>query len=167
MSPGAHAGVSALIAVAAGQTWGPEAAVAAFAGGTAIDVDHFLDWRWNRQGRFTPRRFVERCVRFQLPRFYLVAHTLEWILPFLWWAACTPAPGWAKGCACGLLSHVVMDVMGNGMRLPAYLLVYRWAHGFDPRRFVYRLPPEAVAWWGSYGDWQAGRRRPRAPGHRG
>ncbi len=168
MSPVAHAGVSTLVALAAGETWGPAAAVAAFAGGTVIDVDHFLDWRWNRMGRFTVRRFVSRCMQFRLPRFYLVAHAGEWIVPFLLWAWLDATSPLVKGFAAGLLSHACMDLLGNGLRLPAYLLTYRWWHGFDSRRLVSRLPAGGVAWWGSERAWRLGRREPvrsrQAPG---
>ena len=151
MTPGRHAAASGLLALGCGMTWNsPAAAVAAFAAGTALDLDHLLDYRWNKAGPFSPRRFVMMCARFRLEKLYLLAHSLEWIVPFLAWAWLADGPPWLKATGLGLGAHVLMDLAGNGMRPQTYFLLYRAAVGFDSRKLVGILPPEAVAYWGSY-----------------
>src|SRR5678809_643216 len=87
VSPGRHVLVSSLVATGCGVLWqSPAAAAAAFVGGTAIDVDHFIDFHLNRMGPFTWNRFVDVCSGFRLRRLYLVLHSLEVILPCLAWA---------------------------------------------------------------------------------
>jgi hypothetical protein len=147
-------------------TWrSPWAAAAALAAGTALDFDHLLDYSWNRSGRFTPGHFVRMCAQFRLDRLYLLVHSLEWIIPFLVWAWLADGPPWLKAAGLGLGSHILMDLAGNGMRPQTYFLLYRIAVGFDSRKLVAILPPEALAHWGSYEAYLArkrsGTKRPR------
>jgi hypothetical protein len=164
MTPGRHVLASGLVAVACGSLWHSRgAAAAAFIAGTAIDIDHVIDYRLNGMPPFTVPRFLDACNRFRLRRFYLVLHSLEWILPFLAWTATAGGAPWIKAAGLGLGVHMAMDLLGNGMRVPAYFLTVRAAAGFDARQFVYQLPPEALATWGSLDAWrEAG--PPRDPG---
>lgn len=164
MTPSRHVAVSAVLAAGCGLAWhSTEAAVAALAGGVLLDVDHGLDYLWNRVGPFTARRFVRLCVEYRLRRFYLLAHSLEWLVPFCAGAWLLPSPIWARAAALGLILHMGLDIAGNGMRLPAYFLLYRWRHGFDARAMVLRLPPEALRWWGSLAAYRQGRPARRHP----
>jgi len=158
VTPGRHAAVSGLLAAGCGFTYGAWApALAAFAAGTCIDADHFLDFRLNRMGPFGPGRFVAACNEFRFRRFYLLAHALEWILPFLAWTAFGDAPDWARAAGLSLGAHIAMDLVGNGMRARAYFLSYRVMHGFDPRAFVLELPPTGLAYWGSLEAFRRGK----------
>lgn len=159
MTPGRHLFVSGLVAWGCAETWGPAPAAAALAAGTLIDLDHLLDWKLNRMGRFTPRRFVNACVRFELPKFYLFAHALEWIVPFLAWALAGDAPPVARAAGLGLLAHILMDLCGNGTGPLAYSLIHRWRLGFEARRLVIMLPPAARARWGSLAAYRRGMRQ--------
>jgi hypothetical protein len=172
MTPSRHVAASAVLAAGCGLVWrSPEAVVAALAGGVLLDLDHLLDYTWNRAGPFTPRRFVRLCVQYRLRRLYLPLHSFEWLVPFClaaWWF---PAPPWARASSLGLILHMGMDVAGNGMAFPAYAFLYRWRHSFDARALVLRLPPEGIAWWGSLAAFRRGRplrpargfRRPEEP----
>lgn len=156
MTPGRHLLASGLVAAGCGLLWrSPAAAAAALVAGTAIDVDHFIDYRMNPTPPFTVPRFLDACNGFKLRRFYLLLHSLEWILPFLAWTAWTSGPPWVKAAGLGLGIHMAMDLAGNGMRVPAYFLVVRAFRRFDARHFVYQLPPEALAVWGSVENWRA------------
>ncbi|MEK7476728.1 MAG: hypothetical protein AAB152_13995 [Candidatus Coatesbacteria bacterium] len=167
MTPSRHAVASAALAAGCGLAWrSPEAAAAAFVGGTLLDVDHWFDYTWNRVGPFTVRRFVRLCVEYRLPKFYLLMHSFEWLIPFWLAAWMLPAPPWVRACTLGLILHMAMDMAGNGMALGAYWFVYRWRHGFDARAMVLRLPPEAICWWGSLGAYRRGRRSRSARGYR-
>ncbi len=158
MTPGRHAAVSGLLAAGCGFTYGAwEPAVAAFVAGTCLDADHLVDFKLNRLGRFTPRRFVRACNEFRFRRFYLLAHALEWILPFLVWTALAPVAPWVRAAGLGLGAHMVMDLAGNGMSVRSYFLLYRLAHGFDSRVFVLDLPPTGLAYWGSLDAFRRGR----------
>lgn len=157
MSPGRHVLVSGLVATGCGALWhSPAAAVAAFVAGTAIDVDHFIDFHLNRMGPFSVPRFIDVCSGFRLRRLYLLAHSLEWILPFLAWVAVLPGPRWLQAAGLGLGVHMFMDLIGNGMWPQAYFLSYRIAHRFDPLRCIFQLPQEAVEVWGDLHRWRAG-----------
>jgi hypothetical protein len=146
--------MSALAAWGCAETWGPAAGAAAFAGGTLIDLDHLADWFLNGRRGFSVRAFVDACVRFKFRRFFLLAHSAEWILPFLVWAGSGAAPPTARAFALGLALHVVMDLLGNGTRPLFWSLVYRAAQGFRADAFVVRLPPEALDWWGDLDRWR-------------
>ena len=159
MSPGRHVFVSGLVAWGCAETLGPAPAVAAFAAGTVIDLDHLLDWRLNRMGRFTPRRFVDACMRFELRKFYLLAHALEWIVPFLVWALAGDVSPVVRAAGLGLLAHILMDLCGNGTTPLAYSLLNRWRHGFEARRLVVSLPPMALERWGSLAAYRRGGRQ--------
>jgi len=160
LTPDRHLAVSGLLALGCGMTWrSPEAAVVALAAGTALDLDHLLDYSWNRSGRFTPARFVRMCAQFRLDRLYLLAHSLEWIIPFLAWSWLAEGPAWLKAAGLGLGSHIFMDMAGNGMRPMTYFFLYRWRAGFDSRKLVGLLPPEAIAYWGSYEAYLERRRK--------
>ena len=156
MTPGRHALVAGLTAWSCAELWGPGPGVAAFAAGTVIDLDHLLDWKLNRMGRFTLRRFVDACVRFELPRFYLLAHALEWIVPCIAWALLGDTPPVVRAAGLGLLGHILMDLCGNGVSPLAYSLIWRWRRGFEARRLVIALPPEARARWGSLAAYRRG-----------
>jgi len=151
MTPGRHVVVSGLLALGCGMAYhSPAAAMAAVVGGLAIDVDHLLDFKWNCLGTFKPIRFLRMCREFRLEKLYLLLHSLEWILPFLAWSYLAEGPSWFKAAGLGLGAHLYMDILGNGMRVEAYFLTFRLAHRFDSRAFVYTLPPQALAYWGSY-----------------
>lgn len=159
MSPDRHAVVAALTAWGCAEIWGPGPAAAAFAAGTLIDLDHLLDWKLNRMGRFTPRRFVDACVRFELPKFYLFAHALEWMVPFIAWALLGDVSPAVRAAGLGLLGHLLMDLCGNGTSPLAYSLIWRWRQGFEARRLVVMLPPAARARWGSLAAYRRGIRQ--------
>lgn len=159
MTPGRHAFVSGLAAWGCGELWGPGPAAAAFAAGTLIDLDHLIDWRLNRMGRFTPARFMNACVRFELPKFYLFAHSLEWIVPFLVYALACGVPPVIRAAGLGLLAHILMDLCGNGTTPLAYSLIWRWRRRFEARRLVVALPPTALARWGSLAAYRRGARQ--------
>ena len=157
MSPGRHVLVSGLVATGCGCLWrSPAAAAAAFVAGTAIDVDHFLDFSLNRMGPFSVRRFIDVCSGFRLRRLYLLAHSLEWIVPFLLWAALPSQPRWIQAAGVGLGLHMLMDLIGNGMLPQAYFLSFRIARRFDPLDCIFQLPAEAVAVWGDLPAWRRG-----------
>ena len=179
MMPSRHAAVSALLALGCGMTYrSPAAAVAVFMGGTAIDADHLLDFWLNEipasgrdefprpRGRFglsrlhlllrSWNRFVCMCKEYRFLRLYLLAHSWEWIVPFLAFTWAWPVPQWLKAAGLGVCSHMFMDVVGNGIGIKAYSLVYRIAVGFDARRMVWFLPPEGLAYWGSYPAYMRG-----------
>lgn len=151
MGPERHVAVSSLLALGCGMVYhSPVAALAAFVGGTLIDVDHLLDYTWNRLGPFTIGRFVRMCGEFRIDKLYLLLHSFEWLLPLLIWAYLVDGPSWIKAGGLGLGSHILMDVLGNGMRLHGYLLTYRVVCRFDSRKLIYALPPSAQDYWGSY-----------------
>jgi len=155
MTPARHLLASGLVAAGCGCLWrSPAAAAAALIAGTAIDVDHFIDYRMNPTPPFTVSRFLEVCNGFKLRRLYLLLHSLEWILPCLAWVAAASGPPWVKAAGLSLGIHMAMDLTGNGMRLPAYFLTYRVARRFDARHFIYQLPPDALAVWGSVENWR-------------
>ena len=157
MSPGRQVLVSGLVATGYGCLWrSPAAAAAAFVAGTAIDLDHLIDFHLNRSGPFTVRRFVDVCSGFRLRRLYLLAHSLEWIVPFLLWTAVPAQPRWVQAAGVGLGLHMAMDLIGNGMLPQAYLLSYRAACRFDPVRCIFQLPAEAVTVWGDLPRWRRG-----------
>jgi len=158
-----HAVVSAALAAGCGLAWNSAAAAAgAFAGGTLLDIDHLLDYRWNRVGPFEVRRFVRFCNQYRLRKYYLFLHSFEWLVPFCLVAWLAGAPPWMQAAAVGLVVHIAMDIHGNGMRLSAYFFLFRVRRGFDSRAFVLRLPPEAIRWWGSLEAYRKGRPEKRS-----
>ena len=158
MTSGRHAAVSAAIAVLCGVADGSGiSAAAAFVGGTALDVDHLADYFLNRAGKFTVGRFRLMCEQYRMRRFYLFAHTLEWILPFGAWVAFAGGPPWLISAALGLLFHILLDAMGNGIRVHSYSLAYRVLKGFDSRCFVVWLPRTGLEYWGSLKAFMRGR----------
>lgn len=159
MSPGRHLAVSSALALGCGWAFrSPEAAGAAFLAGTALDFDHLLDFKLNRSGRLTPARLLRQCNEYRFDRLYLVLHSLEAAGAFAAWAFLAGGPVWAQAAAVSLAVHMMMDAVGNGMNAGAYFLSYRIAVGFESRKLVARLPPEAMAYWGSYANYR--RRRP-------
>jgi len=151
MSPQKHAAVSAVMALGVGVIGGDAIAVTAtFLAGTAIDVDHLMDFFLNRQGRFTISRFVSVCNQYRLSRIYLFAHSLELIIPLVLAAFILDAPLWVRGAALGVVVHMAMDLYGNGLYIKAYFLSWRIAVGFNFLRAVAWLPQSGLDYWGSY-----------------
>ncbi len=164
MKPDRHLAASVVLATGCWIVWeSPAVAAAALVGGTVVDVDHLLEFRLNRAGRFTVRRFVRLCNEYRLAKLHLVLHSLEWILPFTAWAFWFGGAPWARAAALGLVLHMAMDFVGNGMRAGAYFFLYRSAYGFDSRKLVVRLPNEALAYWGSFKDYMKRKPRRRSP----
>jgi hypothetical protein len=146
--------------------WGRDAGVAAFAAGTLLDVDHFIDYRWNGHRDFDPGRFVRLCREYRLPRFYLFLHSLEWIVPFSVWALFFSGVPWLRASALGLILHMALDLTGNGLRPLAYVLVWRMRRSFESRRLVSKLPSEAMDYWGTQAAFMRGKPDRRALGAR-
>jgi len=162
MSPGRHALASAVLAAGTAVVTHDAAATAmVLVGGTVIDLDHLVDFFLNRSGKFTPNCFVQMCEQYRLTRFYLLMHSLEWILPFIAASFLLHWPLWVRGLALGLGLHMALDLWGNGIKTRAYLLSYRVARGFDSRDFILWLPKSGLEYWGSVRAFM--KRRPEGP----
>ena len=167
MTPDRHAVASGILAGACYAMWGPVPAVAAFAAGTLLDVDHVIDYRWNGHRDFNPARFVRLCREYRLPRFYLFLHSFEWIVPFAIWALFLSGVPWLKAAALGLLLHMALDLAGNGLQPLSYVLLWRMRRSFESRRMVRELPREALDYWGTHAAYVRGRPDRRVSGARG
>ncbi len=162
MSPGTHLGASLAAGIGAYAALGSwQTGAGALIAGVVLDLDHLADYALNPLGRFRVRKFLQVCNQYRLKRFYLFAHSLEWIIPFLFLVWAWPAPDFLVGAAAGLALHMGMDMAGNGMRIQAYFLLYRLYHGFDPRKMLFRLPSGGLAYWGSFAAFMRG--RPEGP----
>jgi hypothetical protein len=169
MSPGRHAVASAAVGAGIGFIWrDPVAAMAAVLAGTLIDADHLLDYFLNHAGRFTVYRFVTFCNQYRLRKFYLLAHSLDLIIPAVVAAFMFPSPLWVRGAAGAVALHMAMDLYGNGLYIKAYFLSWRILAGFDFRRAVAWLPESGLEYWGSHAAFLRGKpaKAGGAGGHR-
>ena len=119
----------------------------------------------NHSGKFSITRFVTVCNQYRLRKFFLVAHSLDLIIPLVLAAFIFPAPLWVRAASTGIVVHMAMDLYGNGLYPKAYFLSWRIFSRFDFRRAVSWLPESGLEYWGSYGAFLRGR-PDKSPGRR-
>jgi hypothetical protein len=135
--------------------------------GTLLDVDHFLDYRLNGHRDLDPKKFVDLCRQYRLPRFFFPLHSYEWIVPYCIWALFFSGTPWVMASALGLILHMALDLKGNGLQPLAYSFIWRVRNFFESRRLVRKLPPEALEYWGTQKAYMRGHpARPRPSGKR-
>ncbi|OGM02435.1 hypothetical protein A3K72_02320 [Candidatus Woesearchaeota archaeon RBG_13_36_6] len=112
-------------------TKSPLAALMCFLSGfLLIDLDHFFDfWVYKKKITFS-REFFEKYCEIS-GKIYIFFHSFELIL-LLWVLFAVFDIGIVGiGIIVGLLSHLVIDLLGNGMHPLGYFLTYRVLKGFD------------------------------------
>jgi hypothetical protein len=131
MRPTGHMVTSAISAGVVGiGTHSVGAAVACFMSGVLIDLDHFLDYILARGFTFSYKKFSQAMYQLELPRYFLVLHSYEFIVLFWIWIILTQAaPIWI-GIGVGTTIHVLMDQLFNKRFIAAYCFTYRALKGF-------------------------------------
>jgi hypothetical protein len=117
----------AAVPLAAGLWWvgGPKAAVAGAAASLMVDLDHVVDYLWQRPGPLTPAAFFHYYHTNQVPYLLLVTHSWELLaLAWLgwWWLG---GAVWLGALLAGWSWHLVCDQAGNRVGIWLYFLVYR------------------------------------------
>lgn len=112
----------------------PGMAIACFAAGVFIDLDHFLDYAVNFAPRFGLRHFFECFKDRVFNRVIVFLHAWEWVALAIA-IACATWSGVAAGIAAGLLLHMALDQAFNRHNPCGYFISFRLANKFDARRF--------------------------------
>lgn len=131
-----HILISAAIAGSLyGLTRSATAALACFAAGVLLDLDHLFDYMLNYGAPIRIGHFF-RAFRYEALRHIVVfLHAWEWMLiaaAVLWLLGWEPV---VAGVVLGASVHLALDQLFNNHRWPAYFLSYRLFHCFSPIRF--------------------------------
>jgi|LAHU01.1.fsa_nt_gb hypothetical protein len=143
MKPGGHLAASLAVSAALYAFFrSPSISLWSLAGGTLIDIDHLHDYAVHPRRPacrdFDPRHFFDVMYNRRLERVFLLLHAWELAAALLVLGWAVPATGgWAIPLGFGMSVHILLDVFFNRIRVAAYSIVARGAHGFD-RAFFYR-----------------------------
>ena len=99
----------------------PLALPVAVGAGVLVDGDHLPD-------------MVSHFYLGRRPTVTFILHAWEWLLILTVVSVWLGFPWWSVAALVGYGSHVVTDSLFNGGKLPAYSIVYRAYHRFDPAR---------------------------------
>ena len=127
--PPVHVAVSTPLAAAIWLFTGSlPAAVLSWCAGVLVDADHLVDsWLKLRRLEWNPRALVEAIKG--SGKLYLPLHALEWIAVVLLLLFVLPSP-LTTGLAAGYVTHMVLDVLFNGVPVGLYAISYRSKRGF-------------------------------------
>jgi len=132
MEPETHLFVSAALASAVYFfTTSIPAAVAAFAGGFLLDLDHFFDFMIFKKRLVLDSQFFTLYFR-KTGYLFILLHSYEMVLA-LWVLAFLTDSILVLGFAVGVTLHMLMDVVGNHLDKRVYSLIFRLANGFRIR----------------------------------
>ena len=115
-------------------------AIASFAAGILVDLDHFFDYYLNYRFTLKIRDIYYACLEVNLKRLYVIFHSYELVIA-LWLLIYYMSLGniW-KALAIGATQHMIIDQITNTFNMFGYFLIYRILHGFkkeliiDPRK---------------------------------
>ena len=131
--------------VAYASTGSMELATSLFAGGFAIDLDHYFDYVvFERQRSLNPIRFLDYYFKHRARYSVLLLHSYELMAGLTLLAMATgslPLVGYLAGATV----HLVLDIIYNGYLLKDpvrfYSFAYRYAHNFENVHLLKPLPP--------------------------
>ena len=112
------------------------AAVACFVAGVIIDVDHFVDYLFNKRRVRRLRSlgdFYTACIRTEFDKLYLILHSYE-LLAALWVIIVAMRLGlvWLA-IAVGITQHMLLDQIGNKALGLTYFFIFRLRHNFSAK----------------------------------
>lgn len=106
-------------------------ALASFAAGVLVDLDHFIDYYSDRGFTIKIKDMYDSFVRMEIGKLYLVLHSYELVIA-LWISACALSfPGIWVAVAIGMTQHIILDQMTNPLTPLSYFITYRMRKGFD------------------------------------
>ncbi len=130
-----HAAITSAVCAGLYLAFGsPGMAIACFAAGVFIDLDHFLDYAVNFAPRLGVRHFFGSFENHVLKKVIVFLHAWEWVALAIAIAFATRS-GIAAGIAAGLLLHMALDQAFNRHNPCGYFISFRLANGFDGKRF--------------------------------
>ena len=113
------------------------AAVACFLTGVFIDLDHIIDFFYNKRGHFRVHRFFAAFKFGVFENIFVFLHSWEFAL--IWLALLLSLPEARQpvvlGLFIGFVTHLGLDNLFNRHARWAYFLFYRLWHGFDGKYF--------------------------------
>ena len=139
MMPSRHIAASAVTSVAflaVTKSW--PGALACFASGILIDLDHLLDFYIRRKKMcWDINELHDFCSNDMTGRLYLIFHSYELVI-FLWWLVfyLNASLVWL-GFVFGLIAHLLLDQIFNPVYPWAYFMFYRLKLGF-PKKVFFR-----------------------------
>jgi hypothetical protein len=129
-----HILASAILAVMVFKvTNSPAAAVACFISGTAIDLDHVLDY-YLYSGRLSLNPSEISGFYQDFGKVIVVLHSYELLVVGAVAAYMLEANLLFVGAATGFMGHMLMDTLAYEMKPQSYFLVYRVINGFELRK---------------------------------
>ena len=116
-------------------------AVAFFASGVLVDLDHLLDYlkEYNMRG-LSVHRFFKTCYEDKFKKAILIFHSYEFL--FIFWIVITifRLDIFWIALALGMTMHLVLDQLRNNVFALSYFLTYRWIKNFNTKDiFIERL----------------------------
>jgi len=98
--------------------------------GVLVDVDHGFDYLYSeRRLNFNLREFLASRYWHKSGRIFILFHAFEY-LPLVYFGWRMKGRKWSTLAAAAMFIHVLIDLAVNDLRLLAYFIVYRVAHGF-------------------------------------
>lgn len=136
--PISHVVASGAISAAGFWITGSKAfAIANFLTGIFIDLDHFLDYYYNKKKiSLNIVEFYNTCIDYKLSTLYIFFHCFE-ALPILWLIAIafpTNLIWW--GITIGVTQHLIFDTIFNKITLKGYFFIYRLLNKFDMKKLM-------------------------------
>ncbi len=108
------------------------ATLACFLAGVFLDLDHIIDFLYNRRRPFKISRFLTTFEFDALENILVLLHAWEFALIWLALMLCVPEvrQPLALGLFIGFVTHLGLDNIFNRHSRWAYFLLYRLRHGF-------------------------------------
>jgi len=108
----------------------PGLALASFASGVFIDLDHFHDYLREYGWPIDLKEFFHVCHNRHFEQGVLVLHGWEWLALWAWLAWAMAWNPWLVGLLIGFGHHLVLDQFTNGVSQWGYFLLWRMKNGF-------------------------------------
>ena len=120
------------------QSWG--AALACFAGGILIDLDHHLDYFFNRKKiPFSYSELHDYYRNDRAGKIYIIFHSYELMAVFWLGIYFFDLNTIWIGTALGVTAHLICDQLTNPLKPTAYFWAYRQHFGFQ-RKHLFTNP---------------------------
>lgn len=115
----------------------PKDSVAFFLAGWLVDADHLLDWVRLYGLNTDLHGIYERFCSFQVPKVYIILHSLELVMAFGAICILYPLDSFLFCIFLGWLLHLLLDMLYNRpRRILAYFFIYRLIYNFDTASLV-------------------------------
>jgi hypothetical protein len=137
MKPSVHLAASAVVSASLfAVTKSPTIAGVSFLCGFLIDIDHFIDYFREYGFRINRKDFFRVFNETRFEKLWLVFHAWEWVFALFLLAIMS---GWNEvvlGLLIGVVHHMVLDQIGNGVTAGGYFIVYRAINRFVVKSVV-------------------------------